>query len=698
MEQSRVSRTEAPTDPFGREPATARLDAQAPPSRAPEGLVLGRYRLQERLGAGAFGVVWRARDERLERDVAIKAIAGEVDPAPNARASSRASREVRAAARLSHPAIVGLYEAEEQDGTTYLVSELVRGATLAELLHEGALSDRDVAEIGMALCAGLAHAHAQGVVHRDVKPSNVLVPDARPAGAPAAKLTDFGVARVVGAGSDALTRTGDVVGTLAYMAPEQAEGREAEAPADLYAAALVLYEALSGVNPVRGGSAVATARKLGATLPSLQRQRRDLPRPLCDAIDRALLPRAGERGTVAELSRALRAALVELGDEPGTVEAPVAERAATAVTQVAGAARHGWRRRSREQELAAVAAELGAGGAWTVQDRRAGIGAADRAGGAGEDARPPAGGRWARARAGSIRQDPPATAPAPLVAGHVLPGLAAGGLVALALATLGNGAPPAEPLLAGALAAAVVGLLPRIGWIATAVVLLGWLAGDAGGLAEPGTALILACALAAPPLLLPFCGRAWSVPFAAPLMGVALLAGAFPALAGQARTLWRRAALGALGFWMVALAEPVARDTLFYGRVAGTARAGSWEGSLHDAAAHVVAPLLDSGVLACAGLWAAGAAVLPWIVRGRTAALDLVAATLWAAGLAAGAGMIGEALGRGAVAQPDPRGTALGAAAAVLIAVAARALRGARRGVPGPAVSEPREPHARALP
>lgn len=260
------------------------------------------------------------------------------------------------------------------------------------------------------------------------------------------------------------------------------------------------------------------------------------------------------------------------------------------------------------------------------------------------------------------------------MSGHVLPGLAAGALVALALQTLGDGPPPVRPLLAGALAAGVVGLLPRIGWIATAAVLLGWLAGDAG---EPGTALILGCALAAPPLLLPLRGRAWSVPFAAPLLGVALLAGAYPALAGQARTLWRRAALGALGFWTLALAEPVVGRTLWYGRVRGTAPGADWHGSLHAAAVGVLRPLLASGALACAGLWAAGAAILPWLVRGRTAALDLVAATLWAAGLAFGAGAIGRALGPDAVAQPDPRGAALGAAAAVLIAVAARAVRGA---------------------
>ncbi|MCW2951177.1 MAG: serine/threonine protein kinase, partial [Conexibacter sp.] len=351
VEHHRVSRTEASS--------TVRLRAD---SHQP--LVLERYRLLQQLGAGAFGVVWLARDERLDRDVAVKAISGEQV------AGGRGQREARAAARLAHPAIVTLYEAGTEGETTYLVSELVRGGTLAELLAEGALSDRDVAEIGMALCQALAHAHANGVIHRDVKPSNVLVPEAPHAGGPVAKLTDFGVARV--AGGELLTRTGDVVGTLAYMAPEQAEGREAGAPADLYAAALVLYEAFSGVNPIRGASAAATARRLGATLPSLRRQRRDLPVELSDAIDRALLPGPRDRGTVANLHRGLRRAVHELGDEPGTVAAPRVERVATAVTEVAERTRRGWGRRTREQELAEVAAELGAEDeAWTVADRRA---------------------------------------------------------------------------------------------------------------------------------------------------------------------------------------------------------------------------------------------------------------------------------------------------------------------------------------
>src|SRR5205807_2790490 len=127
--------------------------------------------------------------------------------------------------------------------------------------------------IGIEMCDALAHAHGQGVVHRDVKPSNVLIAEGmNGATERIAKLTDFGVARVIG--GDSLTRTGDVIGTAAYMAPEQAEGREADASADLYSLAVVIYEALTGVNPVSTGSAAQRARRLGAHLPPLRRQRR----------------------------------------------------------------------------------------------------------------------------------------------------------------------------------------------------------------------------------------------------------------------------------------------------------------------------------------------------------------------------------------------------------------------------------------
>src|SRR3954469_1826643 len=252
------------------------------------GLVLGRYRLGARLGSGGFGTVFAARDERLGRGVAVKAM-----PSPGP-VPERAQREALAAARLDHPGIVAVFDVGEERGERFLISELVRGRTLAQLERAGALSDRDVVRVGLALAAALDHAHDRGVIHRDVKPQNVIVP-AEPART-AAKLLDFGVAHL--AGDEPLTRTGDVVGTLAYMAPEQAAGERVDERADLYSLALVLYEALAGENPVRGGSPAATARRVGTGLPPLRKARRDLPAALCLALDRPLAPDPEARGTL----------------------------------------------------------------------------------------------------------------------------------------------------------------------------------------------------------------------------------------------------------------------------------------------------------------------------------------------------------------------------------------------------------------
>src|SRR5207248_557182 len=157
------------------------------------------------------------------------------EPAGGGRGRVRAEREALAAARLNHPGIVTLYEAGADEQAHYLVSELVDGATLAQAIAGRALSDRDALRIGVALCDALAHAHARGVIHRDIKPGNVVIPSRPQSEAGVAKLTDFGVARL--AGDDALTHTGDVVGTLAYMAPEQAEGRRVAPASDLYSLA-----------------------------------------------------------------------------------------------------------------------------------------------------------------------------------------------------------------------------------------------------------------------------------------------------------------------------------------------------------------------------------------------------------------------------------------------------------------------------
>ena len=266
--------------------ATEELVAQADPS-----LALGRYRLGPRIGAGGFGTVYEARDERLGRSVAVKAI-----PA-DGRADERARREAHAVARLDHPGIVSVFDAGEEDGTRFLVSELVRGSTLAQLETAGEVSDRDVLRIGLALADALAHAHERGVIHRDVKPQNVMVPDRPRSPYGAAKLTDFGVAHL--AGDEPLTRTGDVVGTLAYMAPEQAAGERVDERCDLYALGLVLYEGLAGVNPVRAGSPAATLRRVGLR-PAAARQ--GARRPARRAVRRASTARCARSPTSAATS------------------------------------------------------------------------------------------------------------------------------------------------------------------------------------------------------------------------------------------------------------------------------------------------------------------------------------------------------------------------------------------------------------
>ncbi|MFA9270403.1 MAG: serine/threonine-protein kinase, partial [Baekduiaceae bacterium] len=162
---------------------------------ADDDLLLGRYRLLKRLGEGGMGVVWLADDTRLHRRVAVKRINGGAEVG----GAKRAGREAVAAARLAHPAVVALYEAgQSDDGDWILVCELVRGPTLQVLMRDGDLSDRDVAEIGIALCDALEHAHGRGVVHRDLKPANVICPDATDEAGAVAKLTDFGVARLAG--------------------------------------------------------------------------------------------------------------------------------------------------------------------------------------------------------------------------------------------------------------------------------------------------------------------------------------------------------------------------------------------------------------------------------------------------------------------------------------------------------------------
>jgi len=278
--------------------------------------VLGRFTLEERIGAGGFGTVYRGWDERLERPVAVKVL--EADGG----AGRRVVREAQAAARLNHPGIVTLYELGEGAGHAYLVSELVEGETLHELTRDGALSDRDAAEIGAELCDALGHAHSHGVIHRDIKPQNVIVRDPHAPQSPHAKLMDFGTASLID--GPALTATGEVIGTIAYMAPEQAEGAPAGPPVDVYALALTLYEALAGEHPFARSTPAAAARAIGGQAPPLAELRPDLPAKLCELIDCCLAREPEHRPHLDDLHDCLERAAPALSDE-GALPQPARE-------------------------------------------------------------------------------------------------------------------------------------------------------------------------------------------------------------------------------------------------------------------------------------------------------------------------------------------------------------------------------------
>jgi eukaryotic-like serine/threonine-protein kinase len=573
-------------------------------------LLLGRYRLVAQLGAGGFGVVWHAHDEQLDRPVALKRI-----PLPGEEDRERATREALATARLSHPAIVALYEARADKDAFYLISELVQGDTLALLIAADELGDEEVLEIGVALCDALSHAHARGVVHRDVKPHNVLVPHeespSRASAAQAAKLADFGGATL--AGDESLTRSGDVFGTLAYMAPEQSDGEEAGPEADLYSLGLVLYEAFSGVNPVRGRTPAATARRIGCPIEPLARRRRDLPRELTRALDTAIASDPHRRGALDDLRQAFLAALGH-----------GSKRSRLKRSREAGPARDAtpeWipsQRRARTTEPSELRAQA-----------HSDVSEGDRRGAS------------------------TAVAPIPMPATR-----------ASVSEVPVNGLEPVERSRGRV-------LLPRLLWLGCVLAIAVWQAAHG----RIGVSLLVLAA-AAPLLLLPRrAGPGWLAAAFAPVLGMAGLAGAFPALAGQ-RASWRsRAALALLGFWWLALAEPLLARHLWLGPPAGLPPRAVWEASFDTTSKEVVGPMLTVELAIGALVWAIAAAVLPWIVRGRNAALDVVAAVAWTVALLAAVPLLERAL-LPHVNEPSPRGALLGAVLGCGVAICARALRG----------------------
>ncbi len=266
----------------------------------PETVIAGRYRLDELLGRGGMSEVWRAEDLELGRRVAIKLLAPNAD-------NARFEREARAVASLAHPNVTQLYDYGEADGRPYIVLEYMPGGTLEQRLRDGKpLPDDEAFAIAAGTAAGLAHAHARGVVHRDLKPANVLFDEEG-----RAKLADFGIARMV-SGDGTLTEAGTVLGTAAYISPEQAAGAPASEASDVYSFGVILYRMLTGRLPFESSDPMQL----------VMQHRDDTPPPV--ASFRADAPAALESTATAALAKDPRdrppdgaALLAELGVPAG---------------------------------------------------------------------------------------------------------------------------------------------------------------------------------------------------------------------------------------------------------------------------------------------------------------------------------------------------------------------------------------------
>jgi serine/threonine-protein kinase len=277
----------------------------------------GRYRLEARIGAGGMSTVYRALDETLQRQVAIKLMNREV--ASDSDQLERFRREARAVAQLSHPHVVGVIDAGEDENRPYIVFEYVEGETLKERIRrQGRLDIAEAVAYAIEIARALGAAHARHIVHRDVKPQNVLIDEEG-----SAKVTDFGIARTLD--EEGLTADGRVLGTTDYVSPEQALGQRVTGQSDLYSLGVVLYEMLTGEVPFRGENQVAVAMKhVREALPDVQSKRPEVSAALAAVVDRATAKRQEDRYAddaelIADLEDVLAIETARAGSATGEV-------------------------------------------------------------------------------------------------------------------------------------------------------------------------------------------------------------------------------------------------------------------------------------------------------------------------------------------------------------------------------------------
>ena len=267
-------------------------------------LIAGRFRLTRLLGSGANGQVWLASDERLQRPVAVKVLLPEkVDEI----SIQRLEREARAAAAIQHPNVVHVFDYIEDCGRTLIVMEFVEGETLLDMLGRlKTIALNEAIELTAQICDGLAAAHKQQLIHRDLKPGNVVVTDDG-----IAKILDFGIAKRTGHSEVRLTKTGAVVGTPHYMAPEQLTGENVDARADVYAAGLLLYEMLAGRQAFRGKTVGLLLTNIVTELPDFEPlTSRNVPQDVIAIVARALQKAPEARwADASEMAHALRVGL-----------------------------------------------------------------------------------------------------------------------------------------------------------------------------------------------------------------------------------------------------------------------------------------------------------------------------------------------------------------------------------------------------